>query len=293
MIARTFYFEHLVPHEEKHFSSLVARKLGISLRLRAVDEDRYDPRWFYHGLHTPEPNPGIIRAVPQRIIAAEMAEEAQVWFWGEGPDNALIFEWEAYLRWLAGKNWFRVGAAAIQYIGSKQAQEWLVTIRKYTHARTNEMNSLESCPQWINADFDKELGLTERARQVAKSANHAHPWHPRAIASFTSAIWPAFLEQFDRSISGTPLCWRHPYLDLRASTFRLSVPPIPWARRKQLIRKAMRGSPPIRSVVPQKAPGTQSRGSPAGRKHGRRRRSTKTDRFFVTSTPINVIPPNR
>ena len=241
VVAHTFYFEHLVPHEEKHFSSLVASKLGISLKLRAVDEHRYDPRWYERGLRTPEPNPAIIRAAPARIIAAEMAKEAEVWLWGEGPDNALIFEWEAYLRWLARRNWLRLSAAAIQYIQSKQAREWLATISKYTHPRTSETNSSLELPEWINADFVRELRLTARAQQAAESGKNKHPWHPRAIASFTSAIWPAFLEQFDRSISGTPLCWRHPYLDLRVLSFLLSVPPIPWARRKRLIRKAMRG----------------------------------------------------
>jgi asparagine synthase (glutamine-hydrolysing) len=66
-------------------------------------------------------------------------------------------------------------------------------------------------------------------------------------------MWPALLEQFDRSISGTPLSWRHPYLDLRVLSFLLSVPPIPWARRKRLIRKAMRGVLPTEVLSRDKA----------------------------------------
>ena len=33
--------------------------------------------------------------------------------------------------------------------------------------------------------------------------------------------------------------WRHPFLDLRVLEFMLHTPPIPWARRKRLIRQAM------------------------------------------------------
>ena len=81
-----------------------------------------NPHWYDRGLRTPEPDRAVIRAVADRAIATEMAKEAQVWFWGAGPDNALAFEWEAYLRWLTkkGSDWLRLGAAAIQ-IRPKQA----------------------------------------------------------------------------------------------------------------------------------------------------------------------------
>ena len=85
-----------------------------------------------------------------------------------------------------------------------------------------------------------------------------HPWHPRAIASFSSSIWQSFFERFDPSVSGTPLTWRHPYLDLRVLTFLLSVPPIPWARRKRLIREAMRGILPKEVLSRDKSPLSRS-----------------------------------
>jgi asparagine synthase (glutamine-hydrolysing) len=251
VVAHTRYFEYLMPHEEKHFSSLVASKLGILLMLRAIDEDCYDPRWYDRGLHTPEPNRGIIRAAPEREITAEMAEEAQVWFSGHGPDNALYFEWRAYLQWLAKKrDWLSLSAAAIQYIRSKEPREWFATIANYTtHRRTSERNSSSGLPEWINGELVKELQLAERVRQASEPAKDTHPWHPRAIANFTSAIWPACLEN-----SGTPLSRRYPYLDLRVLSFLLSVPTIPWARRKRLMRNAMRGLLPNEVLSRDKAP---------------------------------------
>ena len=256
IVAYTRHFEHLMADAEKHFSSLVASRLGIPLTLRAMDDAWYDPHWYDRELRTPEPNSAIVRAAPERIIAAEMAKQAQVWFFGEGPDNALVFEWQPYLRWLFKRaDWSHLGGAVVQYVLSKQAREWHSTVSNcIKHRPAGERKPPFELPQWLNEGFVKELQLIARARQLGESANNKHPWHPRAIASFTSSLWQYFLERFDPSVSGTPLAWRHPYLDLRVLTFLLSVPPIPWARRKRLIREAMRGCLPKEVLSRDKAP---------------------------------------
>jgi asparagine synthase (glutamine-hydrolysing) len=256
IVAHTCHFEHLMPDEEKTFSSLVANKLGIQHELRAVDDCWYDPHWYDRELRTPEPTHEVVKAALQRKITAEMSEQAQVWFYGEGPDNALLFEWESYLRWLFKKaDWYHLCDAIIQYVLSKQAREWRSTIAKYMMRRPADLPFMRSeLPEWLNQEFVKELKLIERVRQLEETSKDMHPWHPRAIASFTSALWSHFLEQFEPSNSGTTLTWRHPYLDLRVLTFLLSVPPIPWARRKRLIRKSMGSSLPRNILSRDKAP---------------------------------------
>ena len=256
IIAYTCHFEHLMADTEKHFSSLVARRLGIPLTLRAVDDAWYDPHWHDRELRMPEPNTSILWAAPRRIIAAEMAEQAQVWFFGEGPDNALVFEWQPYLLWLfKRRDWSHLGVAIVQYLLSKQAREWRSTVGNCIKHRpaAGEKKPPFELPQWLNQGFVEEHHLIARARQLGKSPNK-HPWHPTAVAGLTSPRWQYFLEQFDPSVSGTPLAWRHPYLDLRVLTFLLSVPPIPWARRKRLIRKAMRDWLPKELLSRDKAP---------------------------------------
>jgi len=255
IVAHTRYFEHLIANEENHFSSLVARRLGVALTLRAVDDAVYDPHWYERELRTPEPNSIIVRAAPERIIVNEMAKQAQVWFFGEGPDNALVFEWQPYLRWLYKRaDLFRLGDAVVKYIRSKQVWEWHSTISKYTARRhASERNLQLGLPPWLNEDLVKELHLIARAHQSVESAKK-HLWHPRAVASFSDPLWPCFLEQFDPSVWGSPLVWRHPYLDLRVLTFLLSVPPIPWARNKRLIREAMRGVLPQEVLSRRKSP---------------------------------------
>ena len=256
IVAYTRHFNHLMPDVEKHFSSLVATKLGIRLILRAVDDAFYDPHWYDRTPQTPEPNPEIVRAVPERIITGEMAKEAQVWFFGEGPDNALVFEWQPYLKWLCrSAEWYHLGSAVVQYLLSKQAREWQSTVINCMKKRPEgERNPVFAPPEWLNPVFVKELQLLARARQSKESSKDKHPWHPRAIASFSNPRWQRLFERLDPSASETPLKWRHPYLDLRVLTFLLSVPPIPWARRKRLIRKAMRGILPAEILSRNKCP---------------------------------------
>jgi len=74
------------------------------------------------------------------------------------------------------------------------------------------------------------------------------------MASFSESIWPALFSTFDDEETLAPLLWRHPYLDLRVLEFLLSVPPVPWARRKLLMREAMRGQLPQPVLARRKTP---------------------------------------
>ena len=256
VIANTRYFEHLIPDDEKYFSSLVASRLGIQLTLRQVDDTCYDRLWETRSIQTPEPTTSITSAALERVIDAEMAEQAQVWFFGEGPDNALAFEWRTYLSWLRDTHdRARFSGALFQYLRSKRVREWRTTIA--THAfcrRKDEHSSPDAPPRWMDDAFVKKMDVAARQRAASQNGQSRHPWHPLAIASFKSAIWPPMLEQFDSAISRAPSEWRHPYLDLRVLTFLLSVPPIPWARRKLLIRKAMKGILPEAVLSRDKTP---------------------------------------
>lgn len=249
VVAHTHYFEHLIPDEEAKFGVLVAGKLGISQTLRSLDDFCYDPHWYTREINTSEPCDTIFQATPQRTMDAEMAELAQVWFLGEGPDNALLFEWRSYLGWLFQQGaWNRLRDAMVQYVVSKEAREWWTTLQTYTTGPCAKGAAKTGLPEWLNDSFARETDLVGRADESKKGRRHS--WHPRAFANLTSSIWPSFLEQYD----STPLIWRHPYLDLRVLTFMLSVPPIPWARRKRLIRESMRGILPDSVLARDKTP---------------------------------------
>ena len=118
----------------------------------------------------------------------------------------------------------------------------------------DDLAPLSASPPWMEKDFVVRADVEFRLRAASRLEESAHPWHPRAIASFTSAIWSPLLESFDVAVTGTPIEWRHPYLDLRVLNFLLSVPPIPWARRKLLVRRAMQGILPEAVLSREKSP---------------------------------------
>jgi asparagine synthase (glutamine-hydrolysing) len=255
VVAETRYFEHLIPDREKHFSSLTAKRLGIQHMLRPMDDACYDRFWENRGIRTPEPTTAIISAVSERAFGSEMAKHARVWFYGEGPDNALAFEWRSYLGWLCRqKDWARLGATMVRYLFTKQPREWLTTFNIRTSRQRDEIALDQVPPKWMQQALVTKIDHNARLRNFDHSHLESHPWHPRAVASFQSAIWPSLLEGFDSPVTGVPIEWRHPYLDLRVLRFLLSVPPIPWARNKLLIRKAMQGMLPNEIILRKKEP---------------------------------------
>lgn len=261
VVAECFHYETAMRDEEKHFASLVARHLGIELKLRVADDLTYDPAWRTWGNRPAEPSLSMVRAEPDRRAALGQADLASVWFFGEGPDNALVYERNAYLAWLLRRrDWPRLAAATLSSLLAKGADGWgatLSTSLARLGGRRAVAAGLPAVPPWLDRGLVEALRLEERQAGKAAGAER-HPWHPQAIASFNDAIWPSLLEEFDFDAALSPVVWRHPYLDLRVLEFLLSVPPVPWARRKLLLRRAMRDRLPRAVLERRKAPLAQS-----------------------------------
>lgn len=244
VVAECSHFETFEEDREKHFSTLAARHLGIELRLVAADGLAYDPEWRQRSTRTAEPTAAVITAHFDRALVHERARRAGVWFYGEGPDNALAFERGAYLSWLvARRDWRRLGEAVLLYFQAKGLTGWFETFGRYARRRPVPDDSF-AVPPWLDRAFAGRVGLEERLRGIGSVKTPRHPWHPRAMASFNDPIWQQLFADLDHEESLGPIVWRHPFLDLRVLEFMLSVPPVPWARRKLLLREAMRGRLP-------------------------------------------------
>jgi len=209
---------------------------------------------------TPEPSDLISTAHLDREVVCEWAERASVWFYGEGPDNALIFERDAYLSWLAGRrDWRRLAEAGLVYLQAKGLAGWWGTLARYGRRRRPDEGFM-GVPPWIEPSLVHRLGLERRVADARRAggvgADRAprHPWRPRAVASFNDPIWPAVFADYEFEESLGPLVLRHPFLDLRVLEFMLSVPTLPWAREKMLLREAMRGRLPDEVLARNKVP---------------------------------------
>jgi asparagine synthase (glutamine-hydrolysing) len=260
VVAECLDFEQFASAREGHFSSLVAARLGIELRHRQGDELAYDRQWWARSMTTPEPSALITTAHLDREVVRERAEGASVWFYGEGPDNALVFEGNDYLAWLAGRrDWRRLAEVGLFYLRVKGLAGWWETLRRHTRRRLPAEDSI-GVPPWIDRslvrrlDLQQRLAATARLGPVGADLAPRHPWRPRAVAGFNDPIWPAVFTDYEFEESLGPLVLRHPFLDLRVLQFMLSVPTLPWAREKMLLREAMRGRLPAEVLARRKTP---------------------------------------
>lgn len=251
VVAECTHFERLMPDDEASFARLAAKQLGIELRAKAVDDFIYDRDWRSRSDNVVEPSTSIVARHPDRLIALEQAQRAPVWFFGEGPDNALTFERGAYFSWLASRGeWLRLGRAGLLYLKAKGLGGWGETLHRYAGRDESSVDDTE-VPNWLDRGLVQRLGQEGRP---GGTDSPPHPWRPRAIASFTDPIWPALFDDFDSDERLAPMVWRHPYLDLRVLGFLLAVPPVPWAREKLLMRTAMRGRLPDAVLGRRKTP---------------------------------------
>ena len=164
VFAECFHFETLMPDDEKHFSALVARQLGIDLRQRAIDAFTYDPQWRTRSIVLPEPSLTILNAHNDRRFSIEMAADASVWLYGEGPDNALTLERDAYFSWLAERrDWRRLATALFQYAGVKGVGGWAKTLRRHTSRQTSGTFSSD-VPAWVDRGLADRVDLAGRIR---------------------------------------------------------------------------------------------------------------------------------
>jgi asparagine synthase (glutamine-hydrolysing) len=260
VVAECVDFDEFASAGERHFSSLAASRLGIELRHRQGDDLVYDEQWWARSTTTPEPTALITTAHFDRDVVRERAERASVWFYGEGPDNALSFERNEYLSWLIGRrDWWRLAEAGAFYLRVKGLAGWWESLKRYTGRRQPPDDSV-GVPPWIEPSLTRQLDLERRVAGATPSGGVGagvgprHPWRPGAVAGFNDPIWPAVFADYEFEESLGPLVLRHPFLDLRVLEFMLSVPTVPWAREKMLLRDAMRGRLPDEILARRKTP---------------------------------------
>jgi len=214
-------------------SRTVAERLGISQAFVEMALLAYDPAWPQRGERTAEPDLAITRPPAFTASVAQMGSQATVWFYGEGPDNALTFEWRAWLRWLARRRrWTTLAGACASWVATKTPREWVTTVAVWT-GREPLWSPPPPMP-WLRP-------LADVPRTLESTADF---WRPQALANLRGPLWPDMLEELDRQHAVGSVDWRHPFLDLRLLEFMLRTPPVPWGRRKRLIREAMAGRLP-------------------------------------------------
>ncbi len=250
----TNVFESLIPDDERYYSGLVASHLGIPIHYRVLDREMLDSPWHDFWAWSPEPMCCGLPLPAERAHFAALSNHGRVFFHGEGPDNALLYEWRAYLAFLARRGrWRRMAADIARHVAAHRRVPLIASaprmVRDYVAAKRNK----PQFPHWLNPGFASRTG-SQCARDTRQSTAVAHPVRPRAHASFDSPLWQRLFHTFDPEFTHSPVEVRHPYLDLRLLRYMLAVPVLPWCRKKHLLRSAMRGTLPSEVLRRRKTP---------------------------------------
>jgi asparagine synthase (glutamine-hydrolysing) len=229
---------------DRHYARMVAAHLGIAIEFHDGGRERIDPQWELVPIHTSEPVYFPFNLAAGRDYYRRASSFGRVFFWGEGPDNALGYEWRAYLSWLLkGRRWGRLMVDTYRFALSQHRVPLLASLPRMI----NDRRHLKACeplyPPWLNARLESRLDLRSRWERIWK-APPQHPVRPAAYQSFASPLWTAMFEGHDSGHTMAPLEVRHPFLDLRLLRYMMAVPVIPWCRAKHLLRRSMRGALP-------------------------------------------------
>jgi asparagine synthase (glutamine-hydrolysing) len=174
--------------------------------------------------------------------------------YGEGPDNALRYEWRPYLAHLIRRRRFRrLLQDAFAHAASHRRIPLLPTMPRLLRRYLAHDAARPMFPDWLNRDLEKRLDVRARWR-LRPATRSAHPVRPSGYASFALPLWQALFEGFDPASTRAFMDVRHPFLDLRLLRYMLAVPAIPWCRSKYLIRQAMHGILPAAILRRPKSP---------------------------------------
>jgi asparagine synthase (glutamine-hydrolysing) len=243
--------------EEAEYAGLAAKSLGIPIRVRGWNSLRADPHWYSGTFHTPEPVPYPTSFAADSADYREMASYSRVAFYGEGPDNALRYEWRSYIRYLVRHGRFkRLLYDLCSDAFLQRRVPFLSAISDVTRRRLTKPDTyaVPPFPDWFNPDFENALQLRNRWEQVWNDSYFGHPIRPTAYASFHLSRWQGLFESFDVARTGAQLEVRHPFLDLRILRFMLAIPTMPWCRSKYILRRVMRGVLPAAVLRRPKTP---------------------------------------
>ena len=209
-------YDELIPDEERHYSTVAASHLGISIT--HVVADPYP--LFAGDLDQAEPFLVSPLAGQFNDLLRMCADFSAVAFTGYDGDAFMNEPRPPRLR------------SRIRRMLSKPDQEMRI-------------------PEWIDEAFAARTNLKERLNSsypsdpVRRSA---------AFRALNSKVWTPLFEGYDSSATRLDLELRHPFIDVRLVEFLLSLPAQPWCMDKYILRCAMKDKLPPAILNRRKTP---------------------------------------
>lgn len=225
--------------DEDRYARAVATYLQIPIRYRRSAETA-GVGWEETPFSTPEPCVSAWNIPAERKFWQELGTYSRVFFFGEGPDNALHFDWRPCVSYMIRRGLYLrlLTSLTATLFSQRYPPFWF----RLSNGIRNEAPAV--FPSWISPTFESRFRLRERWQVLDSPPPSNHPWRPTGFASFRIPQWQTLFEHFDAAITQACFEVRHPFLDLEMLRFLLAVPALPWCRSKYLLRRAMRGALP-------------------------------------------------
>jgi asparagine synthase (glutamine-hydrolysing) len=270
---------------ERRYAGAVAEHLGIAIDFRDLTGEGFDPDWEKTTFHTPEPTANAANLFSDQDQHRAMAQHSRVWFYGEGPDNALRHEWRFHFSDLIRRRQFARLVTALRHsVVRSRRIPFISGFSRQIRTLWDGQSQSPNFPAWLNPDLSRHLGLRQRWEEHERESSAPHPHRPEAYEYVEGAPWHDLFARFDPEVTAVASDVRHPFLDLRLLRYMLAVPVIPWCREKYLVRRAMQGKLPETVLRRPKSP---LRGDSQWA-HARRRGMNKLDPAFGLEAYVDV-----
>jgi asparagine synthase (glutamine-hydrolysing) len=203
-------YDTLIPDQERHFSDLAAKHLGIPITHLNADAYSLFDEQVSGDLDQPEPfliSPFTAQFHTLLRLCADFAPVALTGYDGD----SFMNEPQVKLRTRIGRM-----------------------------LRKNDYHGF--FPEWIDESFAQRTNLRERVKQFWNKPKVEK--RPAAMSALNSTIWTALFEGYDPGATRLNLELRHPFIDLRLVEYLLAIPTVPWCVNKHILRRAMQNKLP-------------------------------------------------
>jgi asparagine synthase (glutamine-hydrolysing) len=241
--AYTEVFDSLIPHEERHYASLVADALKIPIEFLVSDHWKMFERADQPEYRAPEP---IHSALPNTTVdqLRQVAVQGRVALTGYGGDPALCGRISVHFRQLLEKRLFgRALADAARFLAVEGRLSRLY-LRTRLSILVGSKGHSPGYPGWLNEDLEKRLGLRGRWELLSRAPAPREAVRPEAHEVMAAPLWADLFAKYDSGFTRVPVDVCHPIFDLRLVNFLLALPRLPWCSDKELLREAARGRLP-------------------------------------------------